>query len=544
MIKDDLKIRYYSWNLNTIEFQRVVNGDMLWTLCSILFVSFWIFIHTSSFFVTIFSMLQIILSMTFSFLFYRLLFGITYFTQLHGCAIFLALGIGADDIFVFTDAWKQSKNIKNKFDRLDVTMKRTLLAVFNTSFTTQQLHFMATAISPAMPISSFGIYAALTIISNYLFVILFTPTVILIKENYINKICSCKKKNNIVIDNRETNNLVLEENISELGLTYKFFKNVYYPSLNFSIKGIKILPITLLLILTGYGIFSTIEASKLSPPLEQEKWFNEKHMYTGFVDSMTNDFKSSDINDYTEITITWGIKGIDRKDFNKWEPNDYRGEVIFYDKTDLTSNDAINHIEKTCDFIENWKCEYNGCSSFKNKLVIPNTTICFIRDFYKLYKNKNSKNFTKDLLDFRSNTIPENNKLKNWKNYIGFVNKKLKFVSISFKSSMKTLVPMKIKAPIYENVEKMIKDINKDSPDSIKDAFQDGGIAWVWYDIERNLINSMFTGLAICFPISFLVLLFATMNWIISLLSIISIGFVVSSVLGFCNFYGMAIRNC
>ena len=37
------------------------------------------------------------------------IFGITYFTQLHGCAIFLALGIGADDVFVFTDAWKQNK---------------------------------------------------------------------------------------------------------------------------------------------------------------------------------------------------------------------------------------------------------------------------------------------------------------------------------------------------------------------------------------------------------------------------------------------------
>ena len=35
---------------------------------------------------------------------FRFVFGINYFTQLHGTAIFLALGIGADDIFVFTDA--------------------------------------------------------------------------------------------------------------------------------------------------------------------------------------------------------------------------------------------------------------------------------------------------------------------------------------------------------------------------------------------------------------------------------------------------------
>ena len=42
--------------------------------------------------------------------------------------------------------------------------------VFNTSFTTT-VAFLATATSPAMPISTFGIYAALTIVSNYIFVI-------------------------------------------------------------------------------------------------------------------------------------------------------------------------------------------------------------------------------------------------------------------------------------------------------------------------------------------------------------------------------------
>ena len=195
LILDDLHVKYYSWNLNALEFTRVINGDITWTLCSILFVSIWIRVHTGSFFTTAFSMLQIILSMPFAFIFYRLVFGITYFTQLHGCVIFLALGIGADDIFVFSDSWKQNK--KNKtlttVEVLDLTMQRTILAVFNTSFTTT-VAFLATATSPAMPVSSFGIYAALTIITNYLFVILFTPTVIMIKEDYYDKLFTCFKK--------------------------------------------------------------------------------------------------------------------------------------------------------------------------------------------------------------------------------------------------------------------------------------------------------------------------------------------------------------
>ena len=534
LFKDDLEVKYYSWNLNSLEFNRVVNGDMTWTLCSILFVSVWIGVHTGSLFTTIFSMLQIILSMTFSFLFYRLVFGISYFTQLHGCAIFLALGIGADDIFVYSDAWIQNKNEEDLSKRIEKTLDRTVLAVFNTSFTTA-IAFLATAVSPAMPISSFGIYAALTIITNYLFVLTFTPNVILIKTKYINKWCSCKRKveDQSSFDDVSNSNNQESENELNLGYSYIFFKKIYYPLLNYKFKGLKIFPIISLLILTSYGIFNLIEASKLSPPVEQEKWFNDKHMYTGFVDSMTNDFKSSNIDEYAEVTIAWGIKGIDRKDYKVWEPNDYRGEVEFYEKFNLINKNSLENINKACDIIDNYQCFEEGCSGEKGKLAMPNTTICFVKDF----KNFDSKSLLLNLTYFRSNTIPSKNKFKTWKNYIGLIENEIKFVTISFKSTIKSLTPMRVKKPVYELTEKMIGEINKINDKNLGDSFQDAGITWVWFDIERNLINSMFTGLAICFPISFLVLLFATRNWYLSFVSIISIGFVVGNVLGFCKFY-------
>ena len=70
-----------------------------------------------------------------------------------------------------------------------------------------------------------------------------------------------------------------------------------------------------------------VQASQLSP-VEQERWFHSDHMFTGFVDSMTNDFKTNDENEYSEITITWGIDDIDRNNYNIFKPNDYRGEVV------------------------------------------------------------------------------------------------------------------------------------------------------------------------------------------------------------------------
>ena len=125
-------------------------------------------------------------------------------------------------------------------------------------------------------------------------------------------------------------------------------------------------------------------------------------MYTGFVDSMTNDFKSSNIDEYAEVTIAWGIKGIDRKGYKVWEPNDYRGEVEFYEKFNLINKNSLENINKACDIIDNYQCFEEGCSGEKGKLAIPNTTICFVKDF----KNFDSKSLLKNLTYFRSNTIP------------------------------------------------------------------------------------------------------------------------------------------
>ena len=68
---------------------------------------------------------------------------------------------------------------------------------------------------------------------------------------------------------------------------------------------------------------------------------------------------------------------------------------------------------------------------------------------------------------------------------------KLKYITVSFRSTVKTLLPMKIKEPVYYNTENMINDINLNSPKELGQAFQDAGITWVWYDIERNLISSI-----------------------------------------------------
>ena len=93
----------------------------------------------------------------------------------------------------FVDAWKQSRaTCSSELERLRFSYHRASRSVFNTSFTTA-FAFGATALSPIMPISSFGIYAALAIILNYLFVCTATPCEVLVYHRRWSKEAKAKK---------------------------------------------------------------------------------------------------------------------------------------------------------------------------------------------------------------------------------------------------------------------------------------------------------------------------------------------------------------
>merc|ERR1711871_927429 len=174
------------------------------TFCSILFVLFWMTIHTGSFFIAGMGMCQMLMTLFVSFFFYRFVFQITFFAQMQVLAIFLVLGVGADDIFVLTDAWKQSKIdvVRSAEENEETYLKRRMLyaykraaaAIFNTSFTTA-MAFVSTGINPIMSISCFGWYASICIGVLYLLTITWIPSVILVQHRYFRGrvCCPCLK---------------------------------------------------------------------------------------------------------------------------------------------------------------------------------------------------------------------------------------------------------------------------------------------------------------------------------------------------------------
>jgi hypothetical protein len=666
---EGLQVEYFSRGWQQIEMARLVITDFVVTICSILFVYTYIYIHTGSFFLASISMCQIVLSMPIASFIYRGILQVTYFGTVQLLTIFLVLGIGADDVFVLVDAWKQSatadltryKRVDSSIDkgpaaeleraRLRFAYTRTYRAVFNTSFTTS-VAFVATSISPVMPISTFGIFSAIAIILNYVFVITLTPAALIIYHRTwegrkcFPPSCGCCSTTaedamqwtsgegaapapavasgtaiamgeepvvrtldlEVALDGDDATVLASASSPSSSSSSEKtvanleasaaaggFFPGVYVPLMTYRIgggdsadvdtrkgsakgkEGVPIFAVLSMLLFTGVFIQGIVTATRLTPPTEEEQWFPTDHMFTGIGDKMLNDFLMGDSGLYTKIDFVFGIGGIDRTGFDKYKPDINRGTPLFDKDFNLASSNAQTHLLSACNSIRKRTCSVSGCSGGLGYLNRPNTTVCFMEQFIDWHYAQADTGaapaptaaglrapipvggageitvagFSDRLLKFRSESTPldaEGAPMlgKTWDDSIGYIMDSntgklaLKFVVVETVSSLKIGQAADRKKSVIDEYEALVTSFNTDAKTNaagtgLDTCFMNGGYQFVWFATEEALVQGLFNGMAICFPVALVVLLLATKNWILSLFAIASILGIVSTVLGFCQ---------
>lgn len=134
---------------------------------------------------------------------YRFIYQIDFFQSLNFVAVFVILGISADNVFVFIDTWQQSGqheilnpdkvNRYNNFQtRMNHTWRKASKAISTTSLTTA-MAFLATGFSKIMPISAFGFFATTLVVVNYAFAVIVFPCCIIIYERYLAHRCRYRK---------------------------------------------------------------------------------------------------------------------------------------------------------------------------------------------------------------------------------------------------------------------------------------------------------------------------------------------------------------
>ena len=186
LLDHKMSLIFYSVKMYLHDVEQEAFSNMKLAIGSFSFIFIFMWLQTSSLWISFFGILSIVTSFLFTNLIYRFVLQYEYFGFFHIISIFIILGIGADDVFIFYDTWRLSIHTcyPSKAHRLSACYKKAAKTTFVTSVTTMAA-FLVNAPSPLLPVSSFGIFSGILIGVNYLFDLLCSPVVIIAYSDVI-----------------------------------------------------------------------------------------------------------------------------------------------------------------------------------------------------------------------------------------------------------------------------------------------------------------------------------------------------------------------
>ena len=106
------------------------------------------------------------------------------FCVLNILSVYIVLGIGVDDCYVFLDAFQQSRNARNMEQAFGAAFNRSARAMFITSFTTA-LAFLANMVSSIPVVFSFAVFMATLVFLNFIFTITIFVAMVAVWHEYV-----------------------------------------------------------------------------------------------------------------------------------------------------------------------------------------------------------------------------------------------------------------------------------------------------------------------------------------------------------------------
>ncbi|XP_029214096.1 protein dispatched homolog 1-like isoform X3 [Acropora millepora] len=276
---------------------------------------------------------------------------------------FIILGIGADDVFVFVDAWKASElnSFGDLSSRMSFVYRRAARVMFTTSFTTM-VAFITSVFSPLLGVSTFGIFSALLVFVNYCSVIIFLPTVIVTYELYWKdyrwhcfgdlkslQAISSRREDNVLGEladdrqERRKDNFVKPSHIVSDFLCNKYVDMfIGHRTMRWIILGV-----FLVFLCTTVGF-----AMQLEPDEEPiDVWGPGTNWYISPRLRRTA-FRPSQEDDVVEVNVIWGLKDQDRSSCH-FTDFKCKGKTVFDNSFDLNPTECQEAILKFCHELRN-----------------------------------------------------------------------------------------------------------------------------------------------------------------------------------------------
>jgi predicted RND superfamily exporter protein len=586
---DRFGIILFASALSNDEFLQLLQWDVMLATISLVFVFLFIAFGSGSFYMAIMGMLEILWSLPIAWCIYFQVLGFSVVSGLATLTLYIVLAIGADDIFVFVDAYKQSlyegPAVLRDFEtRLSWTYNRAASAMLITSFTTMAA-FVATAVSPLVSIASFGIFAALVILADYILVITWFCSTVILHYMHIESrgggICDCchcfcflkKRSEDVMKSLKPADPAQVAPAAQTMGdgeaqggggaakpkkrRIERFFENTMA---DFVLKRRREIVVGYCLVVLPMTYFA-FQASAATKP---NQFLPSDHPFQRFFDVSAGEFPNSSEEDDMTVTVVWGLDGVDRDGVNLIRDGDFVGEVMF--TPGFRFDEAAQlHIESCCLRALDWE-ETSGFLVQDDYSLEKSKVDCFILDFKEWLSLELDMSFPVPeneavglLSDFvGSDVIPKERTASGepmipsrYLQNIGITrsNKELKFVSFVMHMDLKAAAFYAYPDLIdtYNLVEDFVNSFNSGAPSSASYAVQFAeysyGYIWVYMRKQEVYVEGAITGCFFGLALSFAVLLVSTLNVLMSAIASFCIGGILLCVFGMMVVIGWELGN-
>ena len=534
-----LRVYWIGTGITESDTDRLLVGDAAWAIASILFVLVMLIIHTQSFWLGIWGMIHILLAFPVAYFFVVLPLNVKEFNTLNMLGLFIVIGIGADDIFIFTDRWKVSKFIEGNdtgAKRMAWAFRSASVSMFVTSATTSASFFINAA-SSIIPIRIFGIFVGLLVVINYLMVLSIYPAVLSIWSYYFEDQCLHKKVREclgqtepVVVPKDATEAEREKIEMKQLRIMEKFFYFKYSKFIHYG-------KIPILLVFLGMFIGLLVVATRLEPAQEPARFLPDTNPLQRAFDLRADAFNNSAT--ISTVNIFFGLSGINRAGT---DPNDITdiGQPILDPSFDASSPAAQTYFINVCQQarLENSTLEGQvlcPLEDFRDWLVSngrPFPSVNFnaeIKEFTDFFAVNSSFPAIARVSGFGGAQIP-----KTYTSAIRFsstVPTQLIMLQIIVNTTMPAQAAAPQLKPFLNSWEAFAVRVEANAPPGLRSLTQISD-RWITIAIEESLFDNAIFGIWVSMLIAFGVLLITTLNVFLSLIAIVAIGAVVTCVIG------------
>uniref|UniRef100_A0A7M5XG14 SSD domain-containing protein n=1 Tax=Clytia hemisphaerica TaxID=252671 RepID=A0A7M5XG14_9CNID len=394
-IGGDIRIYYNNMNLFFDAVEKQVTYDLLLTGGSLIFIFGFIWFQTGSLWITGWAVFGIITNFFGANLVYRIAFDFKFIGMFHVLSIFIILGIGADDIFVFFNTWKlmENKHFASLEEHLYETFRVAAGAMFVTSFTTAAA-FFASATSPLLGVSSFGVFSGILVIVNYLSVCVYFPSVI-VTYHYYWKECtpmcrSRKKEQNLITPLDDEIEGVTTHEAPHDDMSQMFRRVVHWLETSYA-NGFVLHKKWRLLIMLVCGIVSItflVFAIRIEPQDEMvQVWPNGTNWHDIHYIKLNSFQETGEGTDVIRVYTVWGLKLQDRSTCHH---TDFRckGRTVLDEEFDMNQPGCQQAVLNFCKRLKNLAPEEAEDLRIRRSVATNQLEVeCFIEEMDQYFRS-------------------------------------------------------------------------------------------------------------------------------------------------------------